>query len=96
MPLQIYGLNDGVVTHLSGFTIYHPHPHGRTGYQVYGEMAGLLLIKDDVERNLNLPAGDDEILFVIQDRTFNAENQLVYLPGGMIRNYYISKGAKTT
>lgn len=63
---------------------YHPHPHGRTGYQVYGGMAGLLLINDDEERNLNLPAGDYEIPLAIQDRTFNSDNQLIYLPGGMM------------
>ena len=63
---------------------YHPHPHGRTGYQVYGGLAGLLLIKDDVERSLSLPVGDYEIPLAIQDRTFNSENQLIYLPGGMM------------
>ena len=63
---------------------YHPHPHGKTGHQVYGGLAGLFLIKDDVERNLSLPVGDFEIPLAIQDRTFNSENQLIYLPGGMM------------
>ena len=63
---------------------YHPHPHGRTGHQVYGGLAGLFLIKDDVERSLSLPIGEFEIPLAIQDRTFNSENQLIYLPGGMM------------
>ena len=63
---------------------YHPHPHGRTGYQVYGGLAGLLLINDDIERNLSLPVGDYEIPLAIQDRTFNSENQLIYLPDSMM------------
>jgi len=63
---------------------YHPHPHGRTGYQVYGGLAGLLLVSDDADKKLSLPADDYEIPLAIQDRTFNSENQLIYLPGGMM------------
>jgi len=63
---------------------YHPHPHGRTGYQVYGGMAGLLLVSDKSEKELNLPAGPYDVPLVIQDRTFSLDNQLVYLPGGMM------------
>ncbi len=63
---------------------YHPHPHGRTGHQVYGGMAGLLLVSDDDENKLNLPTGAYEVPLVIQDRVFNQDNQLVYLPGGMM------------
>ena len=63
---------------------YHPHPHGRTGYQVYGGMAGLFLVSDKREEDLNLPSGNYEVPLVIQDRTFDSDNQLVYLPGGMM------------
>lgn len=63
---------------------YHPHPHGRTGYQVYGGMAGFLLVNDDVEKEISLPVDEYEIPLAIQDRTFNSKNQLIYLPGGMM------------
>ena len=47
-------------------------------------MAGLLLINDDEEKRLNLPVGKYEIPLAIQDRAFNSENQLIYLPEGMM------------
>ena len=63
---------------------YHPHPHGQTGYQVYGGLAGLFLVSDQREQALGLPHGDYDIPLVIQDRIFDRDNQLVYLPGGMM------------
>ena len=63
---------------------YHPHPHGRTGFQVYGGLAGLLLVNDQTEKDLNLPISEYEVPLVIQDRTFDDDNQLLYLPGGMM------------
>jgi blue copper oxidase len=57
---------------------YHPHPHGRTGPQVYLGLAGLFLIHDDEEDSLDLPAGDKDLPIVIQDRVFDRTNQLVY------------------
>ena len=72
------------VKNRAGTYWYHPHPHGQTGHQVYGGMAGLFLVSDEEERAAGLPAGELEIPLVIQDRTFDRENQLVYLPGGMM------------
>ncbi len=57
---------------------YHPHPHGRTGPQAYMGLAGLILISDDSEQSLGLPTGDKDLPLVIQDRTLDAQNQLVY------------------
>ncbi len=62
---------------------YHPHPHGRTGPQVYRGLAGLFLISDDQEAALALPDGDRDLPIVIQDRLFDADNQLVYDPSVM-------------
>ncbi|CAB5159773.1 Multicopper oxidase [Olavius algarvensis associated proteobacterium Delta 3] len=75
---------DFEVVDRSGTYWYHPHPHGRTGHQVYGGMAGLFLVTDDEEAELDLPSGDYEVPLVIQDRSFNMDNQLVYLSGGMM------------
>jgi len=63
---------------------YHPHPHGRTGPQVYAGLAGLFLIHDPAETALDLPSGENEQLLVIQDRTFDEQNQLIYSSVGMM------------
>ena len=63
---------------------YHPHPHGRTGPQVYAGLAGLLIISDDEEEVLGLPSGADGIPLVIQDRAFDDRNQLRYTGRGMM------------
>ena len=68
----------------AGMYWYHPHPHGRTGPQVYGGMAGLFIVSDDEEAALGLPAGDYDIPLVLQDRVIDNDNQFVYLPNGMM------------
>jgi FtsP/CotA-like multicopper oxidase with cupredoxin domain len=57
---------------------FHPHPHGRTGPQVYLGLAGLIIIHDEEESTLELPGGNQDIPIIIQDRTFDEQNQLVY------------------
>ncbi len=71
------------VLNRAGTYWYHPHPHGRTGHQVYGGLAGLFLVSDAEEEKLNLPSDRQDIPLVIQDRAFNPDNQLIYLPRGM-------------
>lgn len=68
-----------VVDNRAGSYWFHPHPHGRTGKQVYAGLTGLFLVGDEEEDALNLPAGAQDLPLVIQDRTFDADNQLVYL-----------------
>jgi FtsP/CotA-like multicopper oxidase with cupredoxin domain len=72
------------VTNRAGTYWYHPHPHMRTGAQVYQGLAGLLLVRDDEEDALALPAGEAELLCVLQDRRFDERNQLVFHGGGMM------------
>jgi FtsP/CotA-like multicopper oxidase with cupredoxin domain len=72
------------VTNRAGTYWYHPHPHMRTGPQVYQGLAGMLLVSDEEESALNLPSGDEELVCVLQDRQFDSANQLVYLTGGMM------------
>ncbi len=69
------------VTNRAGTYWYHPHPHMRTGAQVYRGLAGVLLVQDDEEDRLALPSGETELLCVIQDRQFDARNQLVFHGG---------------
>ncbi len=69
------------VMNRAGTYWFHPHPHGRTGPQVYYGLAGLLLVTDEKEEQLGLPQGEFDMPVVIQDRSFDSDNQLVYLDG---------------
>jgi len=69
------------VRNRAGTYWYHPHPHGITGPQVYAGLAGLFLVSDDEEQAAGLPAGEYDQPLVIQDRTFDNNNQLIYLSG---------------
>lgn len=62
----------------ASMNIYHPHPHGITGRQVYQGLAGAIIVNDDEERRLQLPSGEYEIPLVIQDRQFDDQNQFQY------------------
>jgi FtsP/CotA-like multicopper oxidase with cupredoxin domain len=59
---------------------YHPHPHGHTAEQVYRGMAGFLLIEDEAERGLGLPAGEQDVPLLIQDRRQGFGGSLTYAP----------------
>ena len=72
-----------VVDNRAGTYWYHPHPHMRTGAQVYQGLAGLLLVSDAEEDALGLPSGSGELLCVLQDRRIDARNQFEYAAGGM-------------
>jgi FtsP/CotA-like multicopper oxidase with cupredoxin domain len=69
---------DFEVTNRAGTYWYHPHPHMRTAVQVYHGLAGVLVVSDAEEEALGLPSGSGELLCVLQDRRFDAANQLVY------------------
>ncbi|MFZ2404591.1 MAG: multicopper oxidase domain-containing protein, partial [Methylobacter sp.] len=62
----------------AGTYFYHSHTHSVTARQVYSGLAGLLIVSDDQEQALNLPSGDLDVPLVIQDRSFDGQNQLVY------------------
>lgn len=69
----------------AGTYFYHAHTHGVTARQVYSGLAGLLLVSDDQEQALHLPSGDHDVPLVIQDRSFDGQNQLVYSANMMQR-----------
>ncbi len=74
-----------VVDNRAGTYWFHPHPHERTGFQVYRGLAGFFLVGDDEEDAAQLPRGAFDLPLVIQDRTFDNRNQLVYLQSMMER-----------
>ncbi len=57
---------------------YHDHAMGITRLNVMMGLAGFYMLRDQVEIDLNLPSGVNEIPLVIQDRTFRADGSFVY------------------
>jgi blue copper oxidase len=66
------------VLNRASMNIIHPHTHNLTGSQVYYGLAGAIIVNDQEEQALQLPSGEYEIPLVIQDKSFDAQNQLRY------------------
>jgi FtsP/CotA-like multicopper oxidase with cupredoxin domain len=77
-PGQTYVYEFEVINR-AGMNWFHPHPHQLTGQQAYAGLAGLFIVTDPEEAALNLPNGAYEVPIVLQDRTLDANNQLLYL-----------------
>lgn len=58
---------------------FHPHQHGRTGYQVAQGLAGLVLVKDDLAEKLLLPKlwGVDDIPVILQDKKLSMDGSKI-------------------
>lgn len=67
------------VLNRAGTSFYHSHSHNLTAEQVYRGLAGLITVTDGDEQKLELPKGEFDLPFVIQDRSFNQQNQLQYV-----------------
>jgi blue copper oxidase len=63
-------------------TWFHPHPHGNTARQVYGGLAGMMIVSDGADRDRGLPTsyGVDDLPIVLQDKRFGRNGELVYEP----------------
>lgn len=61
-----------------GILWYHDHTMGITRLNVYAGLAGFYLLRDQLEKRLNLPKGAYEIPLMIQDKTFNKDGSLFY------------------
>jgi len=59
---------------------YHDHAVGITRLNVYAGLSGFFLLRDNQEREMDLPSGDFEIPLLLQDRTLDDRGQLVYSP----------------
>lgn len=55
---------------------FHPHPKGKTAKQVFEGLAGLMYIEDGMDDPYVY--GENDFPLIIQDRTFNDQNQLDY------------------
>jgi FtsP/CotA-like multicopper oxidase with cupredoxin domain len=77
-PGQTYVYEFEVVNR-AGTNWFHPHPDQLTGQQAYAGLAGVFIVTDPEEAALKLPTGAYEVPIVLQDRTLDANNQLLYL-----------------
>ena len=77
-PGQTYVYEFEVINR-AGMNWFHPHPDQLTGQQAYAGLAGLFIVTDPEESALNLPSGAYEVPIVLQDRTLDTNNQLLYL-----------------
>ncbi|MGR3763031.1 multicopper oxidase family protein [Rossellomorea sp. NS-SX7] len=57
---------------------YHDHAMGITRLNIYAGLAGLYIIHDEEEMNLDLPKFPFEIPLIIQDRSFHRDGSLLY------------------
>ena len=57
---------------------YHDHSMDFTGPQVYKGLAGMYILRDEVEDSLPLPKGEKEVPLVICDRTFEEDGSFFY------------------
>jgi spore coat protein A len=58
---------------------YHDHAHGRTSRTLYYGLLAFYVLEDDLERELDLPAGDYDVPIVIADHAFNRDGSFRYL-----------------
>ena len=61
--------------HLSGTFWYHPHVHGVAARQVFHGLAGLLIVRGDLDAIPEIAAAQEQVL-VLQDFTFDRSGQI--------------------
>ncbi len=57
---------------------FHDHAMGLNRLNAYAGLFGMLLLRDDVEDALQLPAGEYEVPLIFYDRDFTQDGQLFY------------------
>ncbi|HEX2217277.1 MAG TPA: multicopper oxidase domain-containing protein, partial [Gemmatimonadales bacterium] len=91
---------DFPVAQRAGTFWYHPHPHHLTAGQIHRGLAGFFIIGDEEEDALGLPAGEREVLLLLQDRDGDAELAFGYAPTdadlhtGMLRDVPFGNGIR--
>lgn len=71
---------DFVVMNNASMYWYHPHLHMKTGMQAMRGAAGLIIVRDPEEAELNLPRryGEDDFPLVVQTQELNTNNQILW------------------
>lgn len=79
---------------------YHTHVHGRTAPDVHAGLAGAIILDDEGSDALGLPStpGVDDLVLVLQDKSFDADGRATYDPGmmgvmhGVVGDYVLANG----
>jgi len=84
---------DYPVVQRAGMNWYHPHPHGRTGRQVWRGLAGAFIVEDPAAEQ-GLPSGDREIPLLLRDGLLDGSGQLEYRrrDSGMVGDFPLVNG----
>jgi FtsP/CotA-like multicopper oxidase with cupredoxin domain len=72
---------------------YHPHPHERTGRQIWRGLAGAFILEDPAAEQ-GLPSGDREIPLLLRDGQLDGSGQLEYRQrdSGMVGDFPLVNG----
>lgn len=70
---------------------YHDHALGINRLNVLAGLFGLFVVRDPVEKSLNLPRGKYEVPLVLCDRTFDLDAQLYYPVAQNSTNPWVSE-----
>ena len=70
---------------------YHDHAMGIERLNQYAGLFGVFLVRDDLEDELKLPAGPQEVPLVLCDRLFDARAQLIYPSSGSADSPWVSE-----
>ncbi|QFT90357.1 Spore coat protein A [Bacillus sp. THAF10] len=57
---------------------YHDHAIGITRLNIYAGLAGIFIVTNKQEQELNLPSGKYDVPLLLQDRTFHKDGSLYY------------------
>jgi FtsP/CotA-like multicopper oxidase with cupredoxin domain len=77
----------------AGMNWYHPHPHGRTGRQIWRGLAGAFIMEDPTAEQ-GLPSDDREIPLLLRDGLLDESGQLEYRrrDSGMVGDFPLVNG----
>ena len=57
---------------------YHDHAIDKTSRNVYMGLAGMYIVEDEEERQLNLPQGEYDVPLILQDMQFASDGELIF------------------
>ena len=74
--------------HPAGTFWYHPHIHGLTAEQIFGGLAGLLIVRGDLDRIPEIQAAP-EVFLVLQDFSLGQDGQM--LPSAVMEQMMLGR-----
>jgi FtsP/CotA-like multicopper oxidase with cupredoxin domain/plastocyanin len=72
----VYPLTESGKPERAAFDFYHDHRMDETGRNVWNGLQGMFITSDATERKLPLPTGKYDVPLLVNDRTFDHNNQL--------------------